>query len=71
VTPAVPGLPLDPFTGLDYLYRTVGSSDYVLYSPGPDGRDDGGQIRRKLTAGDWIWRLHLPDDFDYTAYRGW
>lgn len=71
VTPSVPGLPLDPFTGLDYLYRTVGSNDYLLYSPGPDGLDNGGLIRKKLTAGDWVWRLHLPDDFDYDEYRGW
>lgn len=62
-------LPLDPFTGSDYLYRPLNDADYLLYSPGPDGRNDGGLIRRVYHKGDWVWRLHLPDDFDFEAYR--
>jgi hypothetical protein len=63
-------LPLDPFTGADYLYRPEGETDYLLYSPGPNGLDEGGLIRHRDTDGDWVWRLHLPKDFDYDAYRG-
>lgn len=62
-------LPLDPFTGVDYIYRPLDEADYLLYSPGPDGHDDGGLIRYQHHKGDWIWRLHLPDDFDFEAYR--
>jgi len=62
-------LPLDPFTGSGYLYRLLDDADYLLYSPGPDGRNDGGLIRRDYHKGDWVWRLHLPDDFDFEAYR--
>jgi hypothetical protein len=63
-------LPLDPFTGADYLYRPESETDYLLYSPGPNGLDEGGLIRHRDTDGDWVWRLHLPEDFDYDAYRG-
>jgi hypothetical protein len=62
-------LPLDPFTGVNYLYRPEGETDYLLYSPGPNGLDEGGLIRHRYEDGDWVWRLHLPDDFDYDAYR--
>lgn len=62
-------LPLDPFTGVNYLYRPEGETDYLLYSPGPNGQDEGGLIRHDRNDGDWVWRLHLPDDFDYDAYR--
>jgi hypothetical protein len=63
-------LPLDPFTGVNYLYRREGENDYLLYSPGPNGLDEGGLIRHDRNDGDWVWRLHLPEDFDYDAYRG-
>lgn len=63
-------LPLDPFTGAAYVYRPEGDNDYLLYSPGPNGLDDGGLIRHRYEDGDWVWRLHLPEDFDYDAYRG-
>lgn len=63
-------LPLDPFTGARYVYRPEGQNDYLLYSPGPNGLDDGGLIRHRYEDGDWVWRLHLPEDFDYDAYRG-
>lgn len=63
-------LPLDPFTGKNYLYRPEGETDYLLYSPGPNGLDEGGLIRHRYEDGDWVWRLRLPEDFDYDAYRG-
>lgn len=62
-------LPLDPFTGVSYLYRPSDGSDYLLYSPGPDRRDDGGSIRHHFEDGDWVWRLQLPEDFNYDVYR--
>lgn len=63
-------LPLDPFTGVGYVYRPEGENDYLLYSPGPNSLDEGGLIRHDRNDGDWVWRLHLPDNFDYDAYRG-
>ncbi|MGD8452308.1 MAG: hypothetical protein PVJ57_10860 [Phycisphaerae bacterium] len=38
-------LPADPFSGATFGYRPVGSNDYVLYSHGRDGDDDGGMPR--------------------------
>jgi hypothetical protein len=38
----VPALPEDPFTGEAFSYRPA-ESGYLLYSAGPDMRDDGGQ----------------------------
>ncbi len=32
---------LDPFSGKPFLYKKLPGS-FVLYSVGPDGRDDGG-----------------------------
>ncbi len=63
-------LPLDPITGANYVYRVEAQGDYVLYSPGPNGVDEGGMIRLDREDGDWGWRLRLPADFDYDAYRG-
>jgi hypothetical protein len=37
--------PIDPFSQRPLIYRHDGDS-YVLYSAGPDGRDDGGRDRR-------------------------
>lgn len=44
LTPAdLPGVPTDPFAASGPLkYRKTGAS-YILYSVGPDGRDDGGR----------------------------
>ena len=53
----VPGtisvLPKDPFTGDDYVYRRR-RDGVLIYSLGPNGRDDGGVPRKK----------HSKDDFD-------
>lgn len=40
-------LPLDPFTGTEFVYRLT-PTGFVVYSPGPTGRDSGG------TFGDWF-----------------
>ena len=42
-------LPQDPFSGKDLLYRRDGEG-WVLYSVGPDLKDDGG------TGDDMVWR---------------
>jgi len=39
----LPKLPRDPFTGRGYIYRVKpGGADYLIYSVGSDGEDDGG-----------------------------
>ncbi len=62
--------PLDPFNGQSFVYRPLDGADYLLYSVGPDGLDDGGRILHRIEKGDWVWRLRLPEDFDLDAYRG-
>ncbi len=62
-------VPKDPFTGEDLHYRTPGAG-YLLYSVGPNGRDDGG----KNTADDGDKWLHETDaskipDYDDIAIR--
>jgi hypothetical protein len=49
-------IPLDPFSGQALLYRTEGA-EFVVYSVGPDLRDDGG---KPPAGGDW--RLDEPGD---------
>lgn len=44
-------IPPDPWTGLAPLYRREGPNDFVIYSPGPDRKDDGGGDRPYSTAG--------------------
>ena len=62
-------IPKDPFTGEDSHYRTPGAG-YLLYSVGPNGRDDGG----RNTADDGDKWLHETDaskipDYDDIAIR--
>lgn len=45
-------LPTDPFTGGPFVYRAIeGEPEFVLYSVGPDGQDDGGTPHPK--GADW------------------
>jgi hypothetical protein len=39
-------IPVDPFTGNDYIYRLEGNG-FILYSLGPNQKDDGGFLDRK------------------------
>jgi hypothetical protein len=57
-------LPKDPTNGENYRYEiTDEGRRYRLWSPGPDGRDDGGRIewekkdsgKRDPKRGDWVW----------------
>lgn len=55
-------LPLDPFTGKDFLYKhdEIG---YMVYSVGDDQKDDGGQLEHKTedkTPSDWGIRVRRP-----------
>ena len=47
--------PLDPFSGEAYQYRREGEG-FVLYSVGPDRKDDGGtKIEDQKSGGDIVW----------------
>ncbi len=41
-SPGIDGLPPDPFTGESFIY-TAAEDGYLLYSVGPNGKDDGGE----------------------------
>jgi hypothetical protein len=47
-------LPLDPFSGAAYHYRREGDG-FVLYSVGPNRKDDGGVKDEKRDEGDIVW----------------
>jgi hypothetical protein len=42
VPDVLPKLPVDPFSGKDYVYRREGKG-YIVYSVGQDGVDSGGK----------------------------
>ena len=46
--------PLDPFSGAAYHYRREGEG-FVLYSIGPNRKDDGGVKHENRKEGDIIW----------------
>lgn len=57
-------IPIDPMTGANYRYKPTTNGQFILYSPGWNKTDDGGQVammpkpnreqdRRK---GDWVWK---------------
>lgn len=56
-------IPADPFTGRDFIYRKQ-ENGFLLYSIGPDMKDDGGMPRKtpyytedgSPTAGDIVWK---------------
>jgi hypothetical protein len=59
-------VPLDPFANEPLRYRLTADS-YVLYSVGPNGRDDGGEIVDWLTLldkqrGDFFLDMPDPDE---------
>jgi hypothetical protein len=49
----------DPFTGRDFLYRREGNG-YLLYSIGPNGKDDGGWASNDSFAPDYPGRRRRP-----------
>ena len=54
-----PGLadnvPPDPVNGGKLRYRRLGADDYLLYSVGWDGIDEGGRTGKSAAEGDWVW----------------
>jgi hypothetical protein len=60
-------LPLDPFCDGPFGYRSDEQGEYVLYSCGPDGDDDGGQDRRSPTGESQPW--WQADDMIFTQPR--
>ena len=50
----VGSLPCDPVNGLPLRYVRKGENDYLLYSIGWNGIDDGG-VESKRDRGDWVW----------------
>lgn len=53
----IPGLALDPFTGQPFLYQRPPSGGYILWSPGLDGKDDGGKPSDHRNVGDIMWSM--------------
>lgn len=62
-------VPLDIINGVSLHYRIKADGTPLIYSVGLNKIDDGGQPRRKLTSGDWIWQYTLPDNFDEIDWR--
>ncbi len=61
-------LPHDVVNGQPLKYHRTESGQYVLYSVGWNGKDDGGVIALNKTGesvdfldGDWVWRPVLPE----------
>lgn len=70
ISPPLPvEITTDPFSKSPMRYKLLASDSYEIYSVGANKVDDGGQIRWRLNDGDWVWRLSLPEDFDYSTYR--
>lgn len=55
-------IPTDPFTGGPFVYERRGAG-YLLYSFGPNGRDDGGtDLLTPIVTGEWVEESpHLGD----------
>ena len=56
-------LPVDPFSGRAFIYKIEGPG-YILYSLGPNGKDDGGQKRKGDFEGayDIVWSVNWPTE---------
>jgi hypothetical protein len=51
-------VPTDVITGEPYKYRRTAGGQFVLYSVGWNGKDDGGVPGKRLfdeSEGDWVW----------------
>ena len=53
----LPAVPEDPFTG-EPLRLAVGPDRFVVYSPGSDQKDNGGQVAPLPTR---VWKVATPD----------
>ncbi|MBN2579275.1 MAG: hypothetical protein JXB10_09815 [Pirellulales bacterium] len=57
----LPAVPQDPFTGKPLVYRRT-PKGYKLYSLGPDGKDDGGQVGTAETGWEGDLLLEEPKE---------
>lgn len=48
-------VPIDIINGQPLKYVRKGEKDYLLYSMGLNGTDDGGYTSKKKDMGDWVW----------------
>jgi hypothetical protein len=60
----LPAVPLDPFDGAPLRYKPL-AKGYVVYSIGPDGRDDGGKEPPSSRRG----TERPPEDITFTVER--
>lgn len=58
----------DIVTGAPMIYERIAGWNYQIYSVGANEYDEGGLLKKDRRFGDWVWRLHLPEDFDRDAY---
>ncbi|MFO1461219.1 MAG: hypothetical protein U1G08_17680 [Verrucomicrobiota bacterium] len=54
-------VPKDPCTAKAFQYRRTDPDHFVLYSLGPNGRDDGGTFNTDESKADWVWPQPSPD----------
>ncbi len=52
----LPFLPLDPFSGKNYIYRKK-KNGFIIYSVGPDGKDDKGERKHKGNKDDISFKI--------------
>ncbi len=52
----IPEIPIDPFTGNDYIYRKEGRG-FIVYSVGPNEKDDGGISDTKQNSDDISFKV--------------
>ena len=60
--------PIDPIDGESYKYQLRPNDQFLLYSVGWNGRDDGGETfsqepnlyQLNLNDGDWVWTYGSP-----------
>jgi hypothetical protein len=53
-------LPHDVTTGQPLKYRRTGDGQFLLYSIGWNGKDDGGVTSTNRLEGDWVWPAFKP-----------
>ena len=57
----------NPFSGKPLHYK-LDSAGPVIYSVGPNGKDEGGMPRAPVSEGDLVWRYRLPEGFSFDEY---
>ncbi len=62
-------IPRDLITGDPLHYRIKADGTPIIYSVGLNKTDDGGQVKKRHTQGDWVWQYTLPDNFTEADWR--